>query len=67
MSFNTTWNFPTSIKFGPGKIREIGQACQLINSNNPLIVTDKNLRNLSITNNLMIPCNSRITPSLIIT
>ena len=54
MSFNTTWNFPTSIKFGPGKIREIGQACQLINSNNPLIVTDKNLRNLSITNNLMI-------------
>ena len=54
MSFNTTWNFPTPIKFGPGKISEIGQACQLINSNNPLIVTDKNLRNLSITNNLMI-------------
>ena len=54
MSFNTNWNFPTSIKFGPDKINEIGEACRSIKSKNPLIVTDKNLRNLKITNNLIL-------------
>lgn len=45
---NTNWNFPTSIWFGNGRIREIVNACQQLNVQNPLFVTDEGLVNLDI-------------------
>ena len=38
MSMN--WNYPTNIWFGEKRINEIQKACESLNINNPLIVTD---------------------------
>ena len=43
------WSYPTQIKFGAGRIREISDACNQANIKKPLLITDKGLSNLSIT------------------
>lgn len=40
------WNYPTSVKFGAGRIKELAQHCQALGINAPLIVTDGGLVNL---------------------
>ena len=45
---NSNWNFPTTIWFGNGRIKEIINACEHLNVLNPLFVTDSNLVNLDI-------------------
>ena len=47
MSVN--WGYPTSIRFGPGRIRELPRACEMANILSPLFVTDQGLRDLEIT------------------
>jgi len=42
------WNYPTQIRFGVGRIDELGQACVSSGLKNPLLVTDKGLYNLPI-------------------
>lgn len=37
------WNYPTSIRFGPGRIAELGEACSELGITRPLIVTDPDL------------------------
>ena len=46
------WSFPTSIRFGCGRISEIGIVCEELGILKPLIVTDKNLANSQITTDL---------------
>ena len=58
MSFEANWNFPTHIKIGSGRLKEIGQCCSDLNIFNPLIVTDKNLGVNEITLNLTDELNS---------
>jgi len=41
--------YPTTVKFGPGRIRELGEACLSLGVKNPLLVTDKVLAELDIT------------------
>ncbi|MDP2337160.1 MAG: iron-containing alcohol dehydrogenase [Bacteroidota bacterium] len=48
---NTNWNFPTAIWFGNGRIKEIVNACQQLNIQNPLFVTDEGLVNINIVKN----------------
>jgi alcohol dehydrogenase class IV len=43
------WSYPTQIKFGAGRIREISDACNQANIKRPLLITDKGLSNLPIT------------------
>jgi 4-hydroxybutyrate dehydrogenase len=43
------WNYPTSIRFGIGRIAELGDACRSAGIKNPLFVTDKGLMNLQMT------------------
>ncbi|HHS82452.1 MAG TPA: iron-containing alcohol dehydrogenase [Devosia sp.] len=43
------WSYPTSIRFGAGRIREIGEACKQAGISRPLLVTDRGLGNLPIT------------------
>ena len=43
------WSYPTQIKFGAGRIREISDACNQANIKKPLLITDKGLSNLPIT------------------
>ena len=40
------WNYPTSIRFGAGRIRELGDACAALGIEDPLIGTDPGLARL---------------------
>lgn len=42
------WNFPTRILHGPGRVAELGMACQSAEILHPLIVTDAGLRGSAI-------------------
>ena len=43
------WSYPTSIRFGCGRISEITAACGDVGMNKPLLVTDRGLASLPIT------------------
>jgi len=51
MTISVNWSYPTNIRFGPGRIQELGEACLALNIKNPLLVTDKGLAGLDITEN----------------
>lgn len=44
----TNWNFPTTIWFGNGRIKDLAFACNQLNIKNPLFVTDEGLIKLDI-------------------
>jgi alcohol dehydrogenase class IV len=48
MNLNGNWNFPTPIRFGPGTISELPNACRELGMRNPLLVTDPGLAALPI-------------------
>ncbi|MEI2807647.1 MAG: iron-containing alcohol dehydrogenase [Albidovulum sp.] len=43
------WSYPTAVKFGPGRIRELADHCKAVGIRKPLLVTDKALASLPIT------------------
>ncbi|MCB2110586.1 MAG: iron-containing alcohol dehydrogenase [Defluviimonas sp.] len=43
------WSYPTAVKFGPGRIRELADHCKAVGMKRPLLVTDKALASLPIT------------------
>ena len=45
-TFTTSWNYPTPIKFGVGRIAELPAFCQSAGIRRPLLVTDKGLAGL---------------------
>ena len=49
MTLIGNWSYPTQIKFGSGRIREIADACNQANIKRPLLITDKGLSDLPIT------------------
>jgi alcohol dehydrogenase class IV len=49
MSLVGNWSYPTSIKFGAGRIKELPDACAAAGLKRPLLVTDKGLADLPIT------------------
>lgn len=40
------WNFPTAMRFGPGRIKELPEACKSLGMRKPLLVTDSGLAKL---------------------
>lgn len=40
---NMNWNYPTSVKFGVGRVKELPSHCTALGMKNPLIVTDPGL------------------------
>jgi len=52
---SSNWNYPTSIWFGHNRTEDIVKACQELNINNPLIVTDEALVTLPIIDDLKGP------------
>lgn len=44
-----TWSYPTTVRFGPGRIAELPDACAAAGIARPLLVTDRGLRDLGIT------------------
>ena len=53
MSLRGDWSYPTTIRFGAGRIQELGDACTSAGISNPLLVTDRILADLSITERLL--------------
>lgn len=47
-SLTTNWNYPTPIKFGPGRIAELPEICKAAGIMRPLFVTDAALAKLPI-------------------
>ncbi|MDB2324886.1 iron-containing alcohol dehydrogenase [Alphaproteobacteria bacterium] len=43
------WSYPTSIRFGAGRISELADACAAANISKPLLVTDRGLATMDIT------------------
>ncbi len=49
MSPTGNWSYPTAIKFGPGRINELPTACADAGITRPLLVTDRGLAEMPIT------------------
>ncbi|MDT8327076.1 MAG: iron-containing alcohol dehydrogenase, partial [Roseovarius sp.] len=49
MSLTGNWSYPTTIKFGAGRISELPAACAQAGIKRPLLVTDKGLAGLPVT------------------
>jgi len=49
MSLKANWSYPTAIRFGAGRIAEIGEACAAAGIKKPLLVTDRGLAPMEIT------------------
>ena len=72
MTLIGNWTYPTTIKFGAGRINELPDACKSAGINKPLLVTDKVLVELDITskalnelekNNLQAKLFSNVDPN----
>lgn len=55
---NANWNYPTSIKVGAGRVRELPEACNALGFISPLLVTDMNLATLPIIETIMTHCRN---------
>lgn len=49
MSKTANWNYPTSVRFGAGRIQELPELCKSIGMLRPLLVTDRGLGSAPIT------------------
>ena len=57
-SLTGRWNYPTSIRFGAGMIRELPAACLELGMRNPLLVTDDGLARLDMVRNAVESCRA---------
>ncbi|WP_310621180.1 iron-containing alcohol dehydrogenase [Flexibacterium corallicola] len=53
MVLSANWSYPTAIRFGAGRIKELAEACGAAGIKRPLLVTDKGLAALPITQNAL--------------
>ena len=53
MSLKANWSYPTSIRFGAGRIAELPDACRAACMARPLLVTDRGLAGMAITTNAL--------------
>lgn len=49
MKLTGNWSFPAPVRFGAGRISEIGDACKAVGLKKPLLVTDRGLEEMEIT------------------
>ena len=49
MTLTGNWSYPTAIRFGAGRISELADACRAAGISKPLLVTDRGLAELDIT------------------
>ncbi|MEO7223934.1 MAG: iron-containing alcohol dehydrogenase [Devosia sp.] len=53
MAIRSNWNYPTTIRFGAGRIAELPDALKAAGIGKPLLVTDAGLVNLPVTQNTL--------------
>ena len=56
MKLRGNWNYPTSIRFGAGRIKELPDACRTLHMSRPLLVTDPALAALPMIANALDSC-----------
>ncbi len=49
MTLTANWSYPTAIRFGAGRISEIAEACMAAGITKPLLITDRGLAGMDIT------------------
>ena len=49
MNIVANWSYPTALKMGRGRIKEVAEACKTLGISKPLLVTDRGLANMAIT------------------
>ena len=53
MSIVANWSYPTAVKMGAGRIKELADACKALGIKKPLLVTDRGLASMAITQNAL--------------
>jgi alcohol dehydrogenase class IV len=53
MSISANWSYPTAIKMGAGRIKELADHCKAVGMKKPLLVTDRGLAPMAITQNAL--------------
>ncbi|TJW90548.1 MAG: iron-containing alcohol dehydrogenase [Mesorhizobium sp.] len=53
MTLTANWSYPTAIKLGTGRVKELADACKSLGITRPLLVTDRGLANMAITQNVL--------------
>jgi len=53
MSAKANWNYPTAVKFGIGRIKELADHCRALGMHKPLLVTDAGLASLPMTQTVL--------------
>jgi alcohol dehydrogenase class IV len=57
-SLRGNWNYPTAVRFGPGRVAELAEACQSLGMKRPLLVTDGALAKLPMIENAVAACRA---------
>ncbi len=53
MTITANWSYPTAVKFGAGRIKELADHCKAVGMKKPLLVTDRGLAPMAITQNAL--------------
>lgn len=53
MSPRANWNYPTAVKFGAGRIKELADHCRALGMQRPLLVTDAGLASAPMTQRVL--------------
>jgi alcohol dehydrogenase class IV len=57
---NADWNYPTAIRFGAGRVAELGEACRGLGIERPLLVTDPALAKLPMVEAALAAAGARL-------
>lgn len=64
-AFTANWNYPTAVKFGPGRIRELAAHCKAHGITRPLLVTDAGLAKLPMVQEAVARNNAEGVPTAV--
>lgn len=57
-AYRANWNYPTAIKAGAGRIKELPDHCKSLGMTNPLLITDPGLANLPVVTDAVASCQA---------
>jgi alcohol dehydrogenase len=63
MDLRGNWNYPTTVRFGAGRIKELGDAAKAAGMRNPLFVTDPTVAKMPMTKHAMETLAAAGTPA----
>ncbi len=55
---HANWNYPTSIRLGSGRLRELAESCQQLGMRSPLLITDPGLAALPMVDDALAICRN---------